>query len=887
MRRTVISTVLIAGLLASIAAAPAMAAPGGSSDDPGAKGKAVGQQGSNGNAGGNGNSNGNGNAGSGGNALGAAPAPMVATPETEPAYALPSWGDGQWGSSENYETIQSGDLDGDGDAELIGRSVRGIEAWDFDQTAGQWAPIVTSNEIGWSDDAGWNQKQYYETIGTADLDGDGRDEIYSRNAEGLTAVRLVPPANSLENASWQDLPQLHEYAASAGWDIPQYYATLQAADLDGDGRDEVFGRAAAAVIISSFDGTGWSVTSFPEFTDAGGWDKPGYYDTIQAADLDGDGSAEIFGRGSDGVQVWALEAGGWTELAASGPFTDSEHWSQAEFASTIATADLDGDGDHEVIGRGTSGLYAFEFADATGKKNAGTWTELPKLTAFSNGNGWGGANRYATIQGADIDGDGRDEIIARDNLTMVAWGFTASSKTWANEQHVDGPGFTDTLGWDLPRYYETIQAVDVDGVTANGQPGSANAARADLIGRGPNGIQTYRFDAKAGSWTSPSATFPTFTGAALTAYEIISHGIDVTTDDIRSKYDSSVTDLGNWIAAVPKVTQPDGMPDATWNQVQTQIITELTWAKAAATSAHNLTDLIDAVKGMKDSDTTATHLDYVTTQANTSSIIANLLVMLAGFADAASNLGDPGLQFALGALDAVASFAASEGQNANASFEGTYLDLEGAIGSWWGTAETANENAKTAIVSDYGLLSTVGTLYGNGTWTQFAEGGPGWAAAVNAHAKAYSIWIWQALTPTLPNPCGFLEICTGWVIAECESDYCPYTHDGNDYSLWVTACDSAQQCDYVDDGFVLQIQVAPKVPESLLKQLFEDTTPGCESGWDSTTCNLGVEPYEVMAGLDGWNYQCSLWRSTFWTNGWNHESFCTNLEAVRDRYGTW
>ncbi|WP_353808869.1 FG-GAP repeat domain-containing protein [Agromyces sp. SYSU T00194] len=880
MYRTTASAIFIAGLLATIAVAPAQAAPGGNGNGNGNAGS-----GGNGNAGSGGNGNGNAGSGGNGNALGKDPAPAVAAPDTEPVFALPSWGDGLWGSSENYETIQSGDLDGDGDGELIGRSVRGVEAWNFDQAAGQWTPIVTSNSLDWSDSEGWDQKQYYETIGTADVDGDGVDEIYTRTYAGVQAVRLLP-AGSLTDASWQDLPLLDEFTTPQGWDLPQYYTTIQAADLDGDGDDEIFGRGAGAVVIADFAGGSWHISSLGHFTDSGGWGAAEYYSTIQAADLDGDGRAEILGRGHDGMTVYGFEGGAWVHLSSSGPFTNADHWDDAKYYRTIQTADLDGDRQAELIGRDAGGLHVYAFGDQDGAAGSGAWITLPTAFDFNDNFGWGDASNYLTIQGADVDGDGRDEVIGRTSTTMAVYGLSPSSYTWSNEQQVAGPGFTNALGWNHARHYDTIQVVDVDGVTLNGQPGSANASRADLIGRGPNGIQTYRFDAKAGSWTSPTATFPTWTGTAQTVYEIISHALDVTTDDIRTVYDTDAGALGDWATDAAKLEPPVGIPVSTWQQVQDQVVQELKWAKNVAEATANRTDLITEVTALKGSDTTASYLDYDTSTSNDSQLAANLLVLLAGFADAASNLGAPGLQVALGSLDAAASFGASEGQNASASFEGTYLELKSAIEGWWGTAETANEAAKAAVVADYGLLSTVGELYGNGTWPQFGKGDPGWAAAVDANARGYSIWVWQTVTPSLPQPCEFLAICAGWIVGECTVDYCLHHEDGYDYTLRVSTCQLPSNCpNYDKDSFSQHVTVGHKLIEnSLLKQLVDPVSDGCLSSWRPEECHFGVSSLDVIVGLDGWPYSCSAW-----SNAGDHflpAKFCSNLETVRERYGS-
>ncbi|BDZ65493.1 hypothetical protein [Agromyces mangrovi Wang et al. 2018] len=880
MYRRVLSTVIIAGLLVT-GAAPALAAPGGSSGDPGSTGKSLGTE--------KGKGNGNGSAGGTGTgtgqAIGKAPAPIVATPETQPAYTLPNWGDGVWGSSKNYETIQTGDLDGDGDAELIGRSSVGIEAWDFDVTIGQWEPIVTSNTLDWSDDAGWDQKHYFETIGTADVDGDGTDELYTRTKDGLLVVRLEP-AGALTDASWQPLPATGAFLSANGWDDPSQYSTMQAADIDGDHRVEIFGRGANAIEFIEFENGGWLPQTLEHFTNAEGWDAEQYYSTIQAADLDHDGKAEVLGRGADGIIVWGLEDGPWVEQAASGPFTDAEGWNEVQHFRTIQTADLDGDGSHEVIGRNGSGLYAYGFADAQGKPNGATWTPLRELGAFDNANGWGDASNYLTIQAADVDGDGRDEILGRQNDTMVVYGMQPNWGFWVAEQRVDGPGFTNTLGWNHPRHYTTIQAADVDGVTLNGQPGSAKAPRADLIGRGPHGIQTYRFDAGSGSWTSPSATFPTFTGTAQTIYETISHDLDPQTDDIRSMYDADATDIGNWIKALGKVQRAASWPLATFRQVTGQISDELTWAQAVAIATANRSALISDMTDLKGLDDTAGHLKYDTSSSNSSKVVADALLLSAGIVDAASNLAGPEAQVTLGALDAMVSFATSEGQGSSSTFEGTYVEMKGAVEGWWGDTQTANTNAKEAIVADYGLLSAVGGFYEDDVWMQVAKGDQAYNAATEASARAYSLWVWQVVSPVLPEPCDFGQICAGWIVGECNAGDCLYHHEGYAYTLRVSTCTTASDCPaYEKSAFSQQVAVGQALIEnSLLKQLVGDISASCMSGWNPVTCDYGARPVEVMAGLDGWQYYCSAWSAE--QEKFLPEAFCENLLLVRHRYGS-
>jgi len=116
----------------------------------------------------------------------AASLPLLTTPQSP--LALPILGDSvnmdqpkyydtlQAGSRRANRTRQSADLDGDGSDEMVLRGPGGILAYRFDTASGQWWDLLGDSPT-WSDLQGWGEAQYYETIQTADLDGDPVDEV--------------------------------------------------------------------------------------------------------------------------------------------------------------------------------------------------------------------------------------------------------------------------------------------------------------------------------------------------------------------------------------------------------------------------------------------------------------------------------------------------------------------------------------------------------------------------------------------------------------------------------------------------------------------------------------------------------------------------------------
>ena len=114
-----------------------------------------------------------------------------------PVYVIPSWGNVPWLKPEYYETIQTGDLDGDGVDELIGRDVAGVHVFMYSATLGGWRPVLTldgADELvlgDLSDLNGWHAPQYYKTIRLVRLASPEPMSLVARAASGLIVYRFT------------------------------------------------------------------------------------------------------------------------------------------------------------------------------------------------------------------------------------------------------------------------------------------------------------------------------------------------------------------------------------------------------------------------------------------------------------------------------------------------------------------------------------------------------------------------------------------------------------------------------------------------------------------------------------------------------------------------
>lgn len=370
----------------------------------------------------------------------------------------PSWSDaGGWNRPEYYSTIQTGDIDGDGRAELLARGAGGMQAWEYEE--GVWRQLP--NGPAWSDAGGWNMPEYYSTIQTGDVDGDGREELLGRSATGIEVW-------AFDGSGWQRLPNGPALSDAAGWDAPEYYSTIQTDNLYGSvgpgSQEELLARSAGGIDVWMFDGSGWvQLADGLLWSDGDGWNAPELYSTIQTGDVDGDGRAEVLARGRTHLEVWEFIGDLWRRLPEGPAWSDANGWNAPEHYSTIQTGDINGYGDAELLARGERIDAYWYIEDNIGER----WGQLPFGPAWSDAAGWNAPEYYSTIQTGDVDGDGSAELLARSASGVEVWAFDGSDLIFDEsdwEQLPGGPAWSDAAGWNAPEYYSTIQTADIEGL---------------------------------------------------------------------------------------------------------------------------------------------------------------------------------------------------------------------------------------------------------------------------------------------------------------------------------------------------------------------------------------------------------------------------------------
>jgi hypothetical protein len=352
--------------------------------------------------------------------------PLLAALLTSPAPAgfLPHTLDG---SAEGPAGLSTADLDGDGDRDVAGA------CW------GEGEVCIWWNDGSWTREAVDADMAGATFVSCSDIDGDGLTDLAA--------------------TAW-DREVIRCYLAdgAGGWTVCEVAESMPAAhevhpaDIDGDGDQDLITAVAGLDRISWWESGGGAVPSWTEHVVS---DSAGGARSVVAADVDGDGDDDLVGTAfSDGGLLWWESDGGappsWTEHTVSGELPG---------AHMVRAGDLDGDGDTDLA---TAAYYCAETAvwinlggsppawekhvlddsfghalavciaelDGQGGLDVAATSEFRDRVKWwwndgGSPSGWPGEIVDDDIDGAwplaagDLDGDGRADLTAGGNFTTV------------------------------------------------------------------------------------------------------------------------------------------------------------------------------------------------------------------------------------------------------------------------------------------------------------------------------------------------------------------------------------------------------------------------------------------------------------------------------------
>lgn len=378
------------------------------------------------------------------------------------------------GTTDRPESIALGDLDGDGDQDLVSANADGDSLTVFFQSSGGFSgfPLVLGGP-GVTDGP--------MSVAVADLDGDGDQDIVSANSRGnnLTVFFQQAPGSFAS-------PPL----ALADAFATNMVRAVATGDLDGDGDQDLVLASRTGSLAVFFQQSPGSFASPPLAIGAGVFTPPHVSDSVAVADLDGDGDLDIVSADELGPLVVFFQQ-------SPGSFDLNPTLVGSLRSSVVAAADFDGDGDQDLV----MGLVGTNHVVVYLQKAPGNFGPLPFRFVDP------AARNVNAVAIADVDGDGDKDLVSShdEGLTIFfihslgASEFEASvfSLSGASEPHsvaaadVDGDGSIDLVSanqTDLTVFLQASPDRFADMPLVLGGPGVTDSPRfvavADLDGDG-------------------------------------------------------------------------------------------------------------------------------------------------------------------------------------------------------------------------------------------------------------------------------------------------------------------------------------------------------------------------------------------------------------------
>ena len=285
--------------------------------------------------------------------------------------------------ADSASSVHAADLDGDGDLDALSTAWSGGEvAWYENQDGqGTFGPqkLLNAAAIG------------AEAVFAADLDGDGDQDV-------LSASSVDGGLEWYENQDGLGTFGVEQLIASLAGGA----TSVSVGDPDGDGDPDVLSSSYGDGQIAWHENTDGLGSFGPEQVVTTAAPGAGWADS---ADLDGDGDPDVISASHDSI-AWYENTGGPGAFGPQQVITSS-----VVAARSVLATDADGDGDQDVF---SASLFDHKLAMYENVDGLGSFGPQVVITITAHG--------ARSVFAADLDGDGDQDVLSGSELDdLVAW----------------------------------------------------------------------------------------------------------------------------------------------------------------------------------------------------------------------------------------------------------------------------------------------------------------------------------------------------------------------------------------------------------------------------------------------------------------------------------
>lgn len=246
---------------------------------------------------------------------------------------------------------------------VVGRGANELHLSMYDPGSDKWE--IKAGHAYLTNTQGWGHAQYYSTIKA--VVAASKLVIVGRGSKAVHVAVYDPHDNT-----WETRTPHKRYSDAAGWNHKDYYESLRAVTLED--RVYLFGRGSKELHLDRYNVVSdkWETLAGYKFmTDAGGWKHAQYLDTIRV--VAHQGAVVVLARGSKEVHLARYQPGSnaWETLAGLTQLRNDSGWGQAKYYHTLRV--VVAAGRLVLFARGSKELHLYAYNGKTNKWSKLPW----------------------------------------------------------------------------------------------------------------------------------------------------------------------------------------------------------------------------------------------------------------------------------------------------------------------------------------------------------------------------------------------------------------------------------------------------------------------------------------------------------------------------------